>query len=201
MPPRPLHALLIFLCLPLLCTAQYRVRSAMGLLAGPQGAAWHSEAVDHRPVPGAALGVYVPIKAGPRVAVQPEFQLALGGTSFEMPEGRRTTLRTIHAYLPVGLKYFPANGFCLQLGGQAGYLLAAQRDADAAGDYLSPLDLGIYAGAGLATYSGLDFTLRYYNGLSNTLREDRAMFPTTRALQFTVGKRFHQFSYRRIRRR
>lgn len=198
---RPLLAPLIFLCLPQLCTGQYRVRSAMGLFAGAQGAAWHSEAVNHRPVPGAVLGVYVPIKAGPRMAVQSELQLTLGGTSFEIPEGHRATLRTLHANLPVSLKYFPAGGFSLHLGGQAGYLLAAQRDAEAVDPYLNPLDLGVYVGVGLATYSGLDFTLRYYNGLSNALREDRSMFPTTRALQFTVGKRFLQLSYRRIRRR
>ncbi|MBP8824643.1 MAG: PorT family protein [Flavobacteriales bacterium] len=192
---------LLLLAVPVLCTAQYRIRSGMGVLAGPQAATWHSEAVNYRPVPGATAGLYVPLKAGGRVELQPELHLALGGASHEIVDGNRYVLRTLHAVLPVALKYFPVRGLSLQAGGQAGYLLLARSDGQDANLLLNTLELGVHAGVGAGSQEGFDVTLRYYHGLSNTLLEDRTQYPSARSLQLTIGKRLVQFKYRRLRRR
>lgn len=201
MPTRYVIAVLLFLMAPALCSAQYRMRSGMGLLGGPQAAAWRSEAVNYLPVAGAVVGAYVPLKIGGHLELQPELLFSLGGAAQDPSDRERSILRTVHAALPMTLKYFPGAGFNLQLGVQGGYLVWAQSDGIDIRPLLNPVDLGASVGVGVATYEGLDFALRYTQGLSNTLLDDDRLYPVSRQLRLTVGKRFMEFKYRRLRRR
>lgn len=170
-------------------------------MGGIQGSMWHSELVVYRPVVGATGGFYMPIMLGNRIEVEPATLLSLGGTAQTLPEGERSTLRSLHATIPVTMKYFVTRSFNVQLGAQGGYLLMAQNEEYDVYHLLNPLDFGAMIGLGIGTWNGLDFTLRYYNGLSNLLRNDATYFPANRVAQATVGKRFVQFKPRRTRRR
>lgn len=191
----------LFLILaPLVSHGQRSSRSGLGYMGGPQAATWRSEAVIYRPVPGLVAGLYAPIWAGRRVEIQPELLLSLQGAARDLPEGERSTMRSLHASMPVSLKIFLSATFNIQAGVQGAYLLMARTDGEDVRDNLSPLDMGVNAGLGIGTLSGLDITLRYYSGLSNTLAEDRAIYPSNRTLQLTIGNRFMQFARGRRRR-
>ena len=200
MQPRTVLPLLAMLALPSIGLAQHPSRSGLGYMGGPQVATWHSEAVNYRPVPGLVAGFYAPIRAGGSVEIQPELLLSMQGAARELPDGGRSTMRSFSTIIPVSLKLFITPTFNLQLGVQGGYLILAKADKTDISDQISQLDLGLNAGAGIGIYSGLDLTLRYYNGLSNTLVEDRSVYPSNRTLQLTIGHRFMQFSKKRHRR-
>lgn len=192
----PFLALLIG---PIASQAQRPSRSGLGYMGGPQAATWRSEAVNYRPVPGAVAGIYVPIWAGNRVEIQPELLLSLQGAARDLPDGERSTMRSLHATVPVSLKIFLNRTINLQAGVQGSYLLLAKTEGKDITDELSPLDMGLNVGIGLGTNNGVDFTLRYFSGLSNTLAEDHTTYPSNRTLQFTVGYRFMQFARGRQR--
>lgn len=200
MNPRTLLLAGLLLATPLISHAQRIAHSGIGYMGGPQAAMWRSSLTVHRPVAGLAAGFYAPVMVGNRVEIQPELQVSFAGTAQVLPEGERSALRSLHATMPVGLKFYLNRTFSLQAGVQGGYLFWAQAEGQDVAELLSPIDLGVNIGVGLGTWSGLDFTLRYYNGLSNMLRDDLTYFPTNRTLQATVGKRFVQFRHRRLRR-
>ncbi len=181
-------------------TAQTRARSGLGYLAGPQAAKWRSERANYRPVAGAVAGLYAPVWAARRLEVVPELVLSFAGTGNTTPDGATATLRTLEAALPLNAKYYLADGFNLQAGVRGGYLLWATSAGEDARDGLSKLDMGVSIGLGLGSRKGLDLSLRYYNGRSNLLAQDEHLFPASRSVQFTVGKRFMPFTHRRLRR-
>lgn len=191
--------LLAVFTMPLCAHAQRPARSGLGYMGGPQLATWHSEAVKYRPVPGFVAGIYAPIGAGNRVEIQPELLLSLQGAARDIPDGDRSTMRNLRAIMPVSLKIFLNRTINLQVGVQGGYLLMAKADGEDISEHLSQLDMGVNAGIGFGSPSGLDLTLRYYTGLSNTLENDHAIFPSNRTLQLTAGYRFMQFERQRRR--
>lgn len=197
---RPLFVLLALAALPFTGTAQWRFKSGLGCAAGVQAATWRSELTAYRPVPGLTLGLYAPIWTGNRVEIQPDLLLSLGGTAEGLSDGGRSVLRTVHAIMPVGLKFYLDRSFNLQAGMQGGYLIMAGTDGTDAADHLNKLDMGVTVGMGLRSLSGVDVSLRYYNGLSNMLRDDLKIFPADRTLQASVGKRFMRFSHHHLRR-
>lgn len=147
----------------------------------------------YRPVPGAAAGLYAPIWAGNRVELQPELLLSLQGYRRDLPDGGSSTLHDLRLAMPFSVKLFVSRTFNLQAGVQGSFLLMARSGGEDAREALSPLDMGVHAGLGIGTIAGLDLTLRYYNGLSNLLAEDHALYPSNRTLLFTAGYRFMQF--------
>lgn len=167
---------------------------------GPQAASWHSEVVMYRPVPGFVAGLYAPIAAGNRWEVQPELLLSLQGASRDRSEGERSTMRNLSVIVPASLKFFITPAFNLMAGVQGGCLILAQADGSDIRDQVRLLDMGLNIGLGIGTRSGIDLTLRYYNGLSNTMAEDNHVYPTNRSLQLTFGRRFIQFPKKRLRR-
>ena len=199
MQTRIILPLLALFALPIGAKAQRPSQSGLGYMGGPQVATWHSEAVNYRPVAGFVAGIYVPIWAGRFFEIQPDLLLSLQGAAQDLPEDGRSTMRNLRAILPVSLKMFLGQTFNLQAGVQGGYLVMAKADGRDIKDQVSPLDMGINIGAGIGTTTGLDLTLRYYSGLTNTLVEDSHFFPSNRTLQFTAGYRFMQFSRQRRR--
>lgn len=193
-------AILVLLLLHHPADAQRRSRSGMGYMGGPQLATWKSEAAVYRTTPGFVVGIHAPIKAGYRFELQPELLISLDGMAQDLPDGERAILRSLRAEVPVSLKLFLGQTFNLQAGVQGGYLLLANSQGEDVASALKKLDMGVTVGLGLGTWSGIDLTLRYYNGLSNLLEADHQLFPANRTLQATIGKRFTQFSHRRLRR-
>ncbi|MBS1570104.1 MAG: PorT family protein [Bacteroidetes bacterium] len=191
---------LLFTC-PLLLQAQRPSRSGVGFMGGPQVATWQCAGAKFRPVPGFVLGFYAPIWVGNRVEIQPDLLLSLQGMAKDLPDGGRTTVNSLSAVMPVSLKFFINRSINIQAGVQGGYLLFARSNEEQdVSNELNTLDMGANIGAGIGTSYGLDITLRYYNGLMNTLRDDNTLFPANRTLQLTVGHRFSQFSNHRRRR-
>lgn len=197
-----LPALLLFISLTgsSIAHAQPSSHSGLGYKGGAQAAKWYSAAHINHPTLGFAAGFYAPVALGNRLEIQPEMLLSLQGTSYDLPDEGRIALHSLHVVMPVSAKLFVTRSFNLQVGGYGSYLLLGQAGGEGVSEQLSKLDLGVTLGLGIDTWSGLDFTLRYLNGLSNTLKEDRTGFPATRILQLTVGKRFTQFSNVRHRR-
>lgn len=199
MQTRIVLSLLALFAIAIVTTAQRPSRSGLGYMGGPQMATWHSEAVNYRPVAGFVAGIYVPIWAGRSMEIQPDLLLSLQGAAQELPDDGSSTMRNLRAVLPVSLKVFFGRTFNIQAGVQSGYLLMAKADGTDIRDQVSPLDMGLNIGAGIGTTTGLDLTLRYYSGLTNTLVEDKHFYPSNRTLQFTAGYRFMQFSRQRQR--
>lgn len=195
--------LLLLLLGPLLAIelqAQRPSRSGYGLKGGPQAATWRSAVMNYRPVPGIAVGAYAPFWICPTLEVQPELLFSVQGTSMPVPESGRRQLRTGYVQVPLTLKLFLDRKFSVQGGYQGGYLLAAVADGEDVRSDLHPVDHGFLVGVGMDPRHGFDLTLRYYSGFNEVLQEDDEIYPTTRVLQFTLGKRLGQFSQRRIRR-
>ncbi len=179
--------------------AQRPSRSGVGYMGGPQAATWHSEAATYRLVPGFVVGFYAPIWVGNRCEIQPDLLLSLHGAAKDLPDGQRKSLNILSAVMPVSLKVFLSSSFNVQAGVQGGYLLLARSGDLDISSQLTRLDMGVNIGFGVGTASGSDITLRYYNGLSNTLVNENALFPSNRTLQITFGHRFSQFSSHRRR--
>jgi hypothetical protein len=196
---RRLLPLLVLVAGSTAAIAQRPSRSGIGYMGGPQVASWHSEAAAYRPVPGFVLGFYAPCWVGNRWELQPDLLLSLAGTSKNLPDGGRSKVSNLSAVMPVCLKVFLSPAFNIQAGVQGGYLLAARSGDQDISSQLNQLDMGMTVGAGIGTNEGLDITLRYYNGLRNTLVNDMALFPMNRTLQLTVGHRFIQYSSHRRR--
>ncbi len=201
MPARTLAFLLALLACPFLGHAQEPFLSGIGYMGGPQVATWHSEATVYRPIPGFVLGFYAPVRAGNRMELQPELLVSVQGAAKDLPDGEHNTMRSLNAILPVSFKVFIGQSLFLQAGGQAGYLLYGwSTQKQDISDQLNTLDLGVNIGIGIGTYYGMDLSLRYYNGLSNTLAKDHTLFPYNRTLQFTAGYRLVQFARHHRRR-
>ncbi|MCL4281041.1 MAG: outer membrane beta-barrel protein [Flavobacteriales bacterium] len=187
--------------LPVALHAQRIAKSGLGIMGGPQASMWRSEAEIYRPVPGFAAGVYLPIGVGRSVEIQPDLLASLQGTAQNLADGERSSFYGLYLQMPVNAKFYWGSYVNLQAGVQGGYLLWAQADGADVKEHLNTLDMGLNAGLGYTSYSGVDLTLRYFYGRANVLREDQALFPTSRALQVTVGKPLVHFSHRRLRRR
>ncbi|HEY0977594.1 MAG TPA: outer membrane beta-barrel protein, partial [Flavobacteriales bacterium] len=167
---------------------------------GAQMASWRSAVMNYQPVPGLALGAYAPIWICPTLEAQPELLLSLQGSSLPILDGGRRSLHSLYAQVPFTLKLFVNRTFSIQGGYQGGYLLGAMSEGHDVADDLNSVDHGFLVGAGIDPRRGFDLTLRYYSGNSPLLANDAQIYPTSRVLQFTLGKRIAQFSHRKIRR-
>lgn len=180
--------------------------SGMGLKGGLLMSEMRSGARTSKMVPGATAGLYFPLRGGPRLEVQPELLLTTLGTGHTLPDGGRVTVRAIYAQLPVAAKLYIGNTFNAQVGLQLGRLLSAQQKTPDGSTTVTTsyntIDGGFIVGAGADLISGVDITLRYYNGLKPVLRDDLLLFPRNLATMLTVGYRFTRLRpVKNIRRR
>ncbi|MDQ3101564.1 MAG: PorT family protein [Bacteroidota bacterium] len=181
-------------------------RTGFGIKAGPQISTYRASNIRTTMLPGFTAGVYIPISAATRLELQPEVLLSTMGTGFIEPDGDRYFIRSLYVQAPIVAKYYFTRELNLQGGVQMGKLLIAQR-SDAIGttnvrDRFKTFDIGFDLGAGLDMRSGLDLTIRYYSGMPTLLKDDDALFPRSRSLQFTLGKRLIQLKrVKTIRRR
>ena len=169
-------------------------RSGMGLKLGAQMSVTWVEGLHYDPIPGAVAGAYFPLWCGARFELQPELLGSMLGSSFTDTEGQRHVLHLYYLQLPLSAKFFFTNALNVAGGFQMGRLLAAKASPDNsnATELYRPFEFGTNIGLGADLASGVDFTFRYYNGLSS-ITDDVDLNPTNRAWQFTVGYRIARF--------
>lgn len=184
-----------------LCVISRAQSAGLGIKGGLLMSTVHALNIRTSPIPGATLGVYAPWGIGPRMELQPEVVITSLGAVYNEPDGDRNTVRALYAQIPVILKCYLNNGLHLSGGYQFGKLLLAQQQGTEVSasvtDRYNTLDMGFVFGAGMDYESGLDLAARVYGAMTPALRNDDALFPKNRALQFTVGYRFLQFGHRR----
>ncbi|MBK9420308.1 MAG: outer membrane beta-barrel protein [Flavobacteriales bacterium] len=196
---RSFHVIALFGCAGALWAQQ--PSSGLGSKAGPQLTSWRSAATKFRPVPGFLGGVYAPLGVGNRIEVQPELLLSYQGAAQKVREGGTTAFRALNLQFPVMAKFFLDHTINLQAGAFGAYSLMVTTDGKDAKDRMQTTEMGLVAGIGMDGMAGLDLTLRYSGGMTELLKQDDAIYPTSRAVQLTCGYRFVQFGSSRSRRR
>ncbi len=193
MSPRPLtiSASLLALLLPFVSFGQ---RSGIGIKGGVLMSDTRSAKVTTNVIPGATAGFYFPLRAGERLEVQPELLVTSLGAGYTLPDGDRSSVRTLYVQLPVCAKVYIGNAFNVQAGFLVGRLMLAQQSTpdgqDDVTDSYNTWDHGIVLGVGADLISGLDLGLRYYGGMRSVLADDDVLFPHNRAYMLTAGYRF-----------
>lgn len=171
--------------------------AGIGIKGGLLASTAKSLVIRTQPIPGATAGIYFPWGIGPMMELQPELLLTTLGCEWIEPDGDTYTERSLYFQVPITLKYFLNNGFNLALGYQFGKPLMATRsgttDNEATLARYNILDMGFTGGVGMDFEHGLDLSLRAYSATIPHLRNDDALFPKHRAVQFTLGYRFTQF--------
>jgi hypothetical protein len=120
--------------------------------------------------PSFHLGLLAHIHLADQFAIQPELVFSVQGATYE-PAGIKTNLNLNYLNIPIMFQYMFDNGFRLQAGPQAGFLLSAKAkvgntETDVKNGYEN-LDLGMGIGVGYinpSTDFGIDF--RYNHGLT-----------------------------------
>lgn len=186
----PVTAPLLAILLPLVSFGQ---QSGLGIKGGVLMSDTRSVTVTTNVIPGATAGCYFALRAGERLEVQPELLLTSLGAGYTLPDGERSTVRTLYVQLPVSAKVYIGNAFNVQAGFLVGRLMLAQQSTpdgkDDVTDNYNTWDHGIVLGIGADLITGLDLGLRYYSGLRPVLVNDDVVFPRNRAYMLTAGYR------------
>jgi hypothetical protein len=172
---------------------------------GPLASKTRSETIRTTFLPGGVAGIYIPWGLGPRMELQPEVLVSYMGSGYIEPDDDRFTTRTLYLQFPVNFKIFLSNTFNLQAGAQAARLLFAERTTTDlrtdVSDRYKNMEFSFLGGLGMDFPSGVDLTLRYQNGMTPVLLNDRALFPRNQVLSFTMGYRMAQLRTTRVTRR
>ena len=173
--------------------------SGIGFKAGGQINTARANGRAARPMMGGVLGLYGPIYGGPRFELQPEVLLSMQGRVLHDGENGFVGLRSYYVQVPISAKFYLGNTFNLAAGPQFGKLLLAQQFGDSTVDVTSEVnawDIGFNVGIGADLRSGLDFTLRYFSGISSVLKDDGAALPVNRSTQLSIGYRFAKWRHK-----
>jgi len=104
------------------------------------------------------------------IAIQPEIVYSSQGIKQDAGDGNYT-LRLNYINVPVLFQYMIGDGFRLETGPQAGFLVGAkQKSGDITKDVKADYTAGDFSwvlGAGYLTHSGLGFDARYNIGINN----------------------------------
>ncbi len=194
--------LLTTILVPLSVVAQ---RSGIGVKGGPLLSETRSGAIATKPLIGASAGLYFPLRAGQRFELQPELLVTSLGAAYTMPDNDRAIVRNVYVQIPLSAKLFFTNSLNVQGGLQMGYLIWAQQTVDGESsdvkDSYENMDLGLVLGAGVDLVSGVDFGLRYYNGLKPVLVDDDVYSPRNQAYMLSIGYRFSHLTAPKFNRR
>lgn len=127
------------------------------------------------------VGGFVEIPFGAKFALQPEVlyssQGAVRGRFFGIDTEDEYDSKIVLDYLNIPLiaKFYPFEGFAIELGPQLGLLLSAtEKYTDSEGsekddvkDFYNPLDFGVAAGVSYRLKNGIFFGIRFTKGISN----------------------------------
>lgn len=199
---RPLVTLALLLPSILPSNAQH---SGFGIKGGPVMSDTRSGDLTANWLPGATAGGYFPLRAGPRLELQPELLVTALGAAYALPDGGRSAVRTLYAQVPISAKAFIGNVANIQAGFTMGRLLLAQQSRPEGSarvtESYNRWDYGVHLGLGADLVSGCDIGLRYYSGLRPILVNDGTFVPRNRALMATVGFRMARLKTPRLLRR
>ena len=121
---------------------------------------------------GLHAGALAHIHLSKNFAIQPELVYSSQGAKYTVTDGEHS-LGLNYINLPLQLQYMFDNGFRIQTGPQAGFLVNVndKRDGTETGFFTSDdfksVDFSWSAGLGYLTYSGLGVDARYNFGLNN----------------------------------
>lgn len=136
---------------------------------------------------GFNLGVLGHIHVTKHFAIQPEIEYSAQGAKSTTGNG---SIKLNYVNVPVLFQYMWDNGFRLQAGPQAGFLVSAKskindNSVDIKNNY-KPLDLGVSFGAGyIHPTTGIGIDARYNLGLSN-INKNIDMKSTNRGFQVSL---------------
>lgn len=149
---------------------------------------------------GFHVGGLAEIKFG-NFAVQPEILYTTGGYKSEYSDFGTTieeTFKTSYIAVPIAAKYYIIDGLSIQAGPQFAFLTSAKAKLEAGGeeeemdvkDELKSFDFGVLGGVGYELESGLLFSVRYVQGLSNILDDSDDYKVQNTNIQLSVGYKF-----------
>ena len=119
---------------------------------------------------GFHTGGVIEFSISEQFSIQPELMYSAQGDKGTF-DGMEIKFKLDYLNLPVMAKYYVAEGFSLEVGPQIGFLLSA--DAEGGGisidikDVMKDIDFGLNFGVGYRMENGLNFSGRYYVGISN----------------------------------
>ena len=181
-----------------LASGTFAQKAGIGLKGGPLASRTPTELLRTTWTPGLTGGVYLPWGVGPKMEIQPEILIAAMGSGFIEPDDDRYSIRSIYLQIPVSFKLYFSNTMNIHAGLQASRLIQAQRvagdDRRDFTDRMNRMDYGLIGGLGADLRRGLDFTVRYINGMTPVLSNDQVLFPKNQAVSLTVGYRMTQMS-------
>jgi hypothetical protein len=190
----------LFLTLVLLAGMASGQHSGIGIKGGFVNSSMQSEVTGFGPIPGATLGLYMPLHTGPRMELQPEMLFTTLGARYNLPDGDGFTDRILYLQFPLVMKLYLGNAVNVQPAIQPSYKLKAWRtgaeSTDDISGYYNNIDFALIPGLGIDLRSGWDMTIRYQHGVSASLANDQTVFPRHRALSFTLGYRVVQYKLR-----
>lgn len=172
-----------------------------GVKAGFNLASFSGDAVDISPVAGFHAGGLAEFKFG-NFALQPELLYTTAGAQRTNESVFEADMKSTLSYIavPVAAKYYILEGLSIQAGPQFAFLLSAKDEYRGGGmdgevdskDSYSSYDLGILGGLGYELESGLLFSARYVQGISNAAEvesgDDYKLHNTS--VQFSIGYKF-----------
>ncbi len=181
-----------------LASGTFAQKAGIGLKGGPLASRTPTELLRTTWTPGLTGGVYLPWGVGPKMEIQPEILISAMGSGFIEPDDDRYSIRSIYLQIPVSFKLYFSNTMNIHAGLQASRLIQAQRvagdDRRDFTDRMNRMDYGLIGGLGADLRRGLDFTVRYINGMTPVLSNDQVLFPKNQAVSLTVGYRMTQMS-------
>lgn len=138
---------------------------------------------------GFNVGLLGHIHVAKHFALQPEIQFSTQGAKYDL-DNSTTKLNLNYINVPVLVQYMWDNGFRLQAGPQAGFLISAKSRNNGNSvdikDNFKPLDLGVSFGAGyIHPSTGIGIDVRYNLGLSN-INKNSDVNSTNRGLQLSL---------------
>jgi hypothetical protein len=130
------------------------------------------------------------------IAVQPELIYSSQGAKYTIG-GTEFKLNLDYINVPVLLQFMFDNGFRLEAGPQAGFLVKASSQSNNikvdVKDNFKPIDFAVVLGIGyIKPNTGFGFDLRYNTGLSN-INENSSVKSTNNGFQLGV---FYQFNHK-----
>ena len=108
-------------------------------------------------------------------SIQPELLYSSQGDQMSV-EGIDVKFKMDYLTVPVMAKYYVSEGFSLEAGPQLGFLLSAKVDGGGVSldikDLIKSIDFGLGFGLGYKLDNGLNFSGRYYVGITNFVESD-----------------------------
>lgn len=173
-----------------------------GVKAGANFSNFSGDAEDANIRTGFHVGGLAEFKFG-NFAIQPELLYSTAGAKTKYNDGfdnYDVTAKLSYITIPVAAKYFIIDGFSIQAGPQFAFRASAKGKVESGGvsveadmkDEYKGFDLGIFGGVGYELNSGLLFSARYVQGVSNiTDGEGSSEFKVQNTnIQLSVGYKF-----------